>query len=394
MYSKKFIDLTGMHLGYYDVLGEAPPRIQPSGKVTTMWYCRCVCGKINIVEGGHLRNRPNISCGCIKKTTLIDLTGQTYNWIFVKNRAEDRRKSNGKFTTMWNCKCLLCGKMFIETGYKIKNGIRKSCGCISSKLKSESHLIDLTNTKHGRLLVKSRSENYNKPCGSTETMWNCICECGNECVKSRQYLLNSPYPSCNCWKKEIMSALNTKNIIGKIFGWLIPEERLPNKITAGGNSKVMYKCKCINCGSYTDVSAGNLVSGQVKSCGCIKSIGEKSIKEYLNKHSILHKTQYHFSDLYLTDPQWMLMFDFALLDKDGNILCLIEYQGKQHYYEQPSNPQFGKQQRDITDDMKKEYCFAHNIPLEEIRYDEDVEYRMNTIITTYVNPVPSSKEKV
>lgn len=50
---------------------------------------------------------------------------------------------------------------------------------------------------------------------------------------------------------------------------------------------------------------------------------------------------------------------------------------------------FGKQQREITDPMKREYCKAHNIALYEIRYDEVISDAIDKIITTHANFVPS-----
>lgn len=42
---------------------------------------------------------------------------------------------------------------------------------------------DLTGQRFGRLLVLSRAEDYIQPDGKHITMWNCLCDCGNECVK-------------------------------------------------------------------------------------------------------------------------------------------------------------------------------------------------------------------
>lgn len=389
LHQKSFKDLTGLHFGYYDVIEEAPSRIQPNRKTVTMWKCRCVCGKINEVSGNHLKNRPNISCGCMKRTTLDDLTGKTFGYIHINNRAEGQIKSNGKKRTMWNCTCLACGKNFVMDSYRVK--IQKSCGCIGIKRNQNARIIDYTGNKIGRLYIESRLEDYIKPSGGSERRWNCICDCGKKCVKTSQYLHKSPMPSCGCWKKEQTSELKTKDLIGQTFGYLIPEERLPSIRTSGGNTKVVYRCKCLNCGNYTTVTSGSLLSGQTRSCGCIKSMGELVVRAALINRSINFSTQFYFSDLYLTSPQWPLLFDFAILNDKNELICLIEYQGLQHYIETDKDGLFGKQQREITDRMKKEYCFAHNIPLVEIRYDEIIPEAIDRIITTYVNSVPSSE---
>lgn len=60
------------------------------------------------------------------------------------------------------------------------------------------------------------------------------------------------------------------------------------------------------------------------------------------------------------------------------MLFLIEYQGIQHYKEMENG--FGKQQREITDLQKREYCNKKNIKLYEIKYDEDIYNKIEYIL--------------
>lgn len=55
-------DLTNQKFGRLTVIGRAPNR----GK-NTMWYCKCECGNISIVNGGHLKNGHTQSCGCYRR---------------------------------------------------------------------------------------------------------------------------------------------------------------------------------------------------------------------------------------------------------------------------------------------------------------------------------------
>lgn len=52
-------------------------------------------------------------------------------------------------------------------------------------------------------------------------------------------------------------------LIGKKFTRLSPQECLKK------NGRIYWLCIC-DCGKYKEVSAGNLCSGEVKSCGCLK----------------------------------------------------------------------------------------------------------------------------
>lgn len=71
--------------------------------------------------------------------------------------------------------------------------------------------------------------------------------------------------------------------------------------------------------------------------------------------------------------------DFLIYLPNGDFIYL-EYQGKQHYEEDPNDPEFGKYQREITDPLKKWYCKNKRIPLYEIRYDEDTIERLIEIL--------------
>ena len=57
-----FIDLTGQCFGRLTVINRAP-----NHRAQTVWRCRCTCGNIVEVQGGHLRSGKIISCGCYKK---------------------------------------------------------------------------------------------------------------------------------------------------------------------------------------------------------------------------------------------------------------------------------------------------------------------------------------
>ena len=66
----------------------------------------------------------------------------------------------------------------------------------------------------------------------------------------------------------------------------------------------------------------------------------------------------------------LLRFDFAIF-RDGILLGLVEYQGSQHYELNASFSNNGLLQ--FHDDMKKEYCREHNIPLLELNKDSNLE---------------------
>lgn len=56
---------------------------------------------------------------------------------------------------------------------------------------------DLTGRRFGKLLVVSISEPYVSPSGVKRYAWNCICDCGNECVVRSDYLRRGQKLHCN-----------------------------------------------------------------------------------------------------------------------------------------------------------------------------------------------------
>lgn len=101
------------------------------------------------------------------------------------------------------------------------------------------------------------------------------------------------------------------------------------------------------------------------------SRGEIKIHEILEMNEINFIEEYEFPGLKSTNGR-PLRFDFAILDDDGNIDFLIEYQGKQHY--QPVSKFGGTRafyQQQYNDNQKRRFCALNNLKLVEIPYYEE-----------------------
>ena len=74
-------------------------------------------------------------------------------------------------------------------------------------------------------------------------------------------------------------------------------------------------------------------------------------------------------------------FDFALF-KNDKLRCIIEFDGKQHYSYiatwHKTQEDFKKSQ--LRDNEKTQFCQDHDIPLYRIKYDEDIEKRLEQIM--------------
>lgn len=83
------------------------------------------------------------------------------------------------------------------------------------------------------------------------------------------------------------------------------------------------------------------------------------IANILTNNNIDFKRQFSFDDLKNPKTNYKLRFDFAII-KNDKIVCLIEYQGEQHY--EKNNPWYSEDLIE-RDNLKKEYCDKNNILL-------------------------------
>ena len=103
------------------------------------------------------------------------------------------------------------------------------------------------------------------------------------------------------------------------------------------------------------------------------SRGEIKICDILDMAGLQYIEEYSFSDLVSSSGR-PLRFDFAVLDDNGDVDFLIEFQGIQHY---EAKSKFGGAQglyrQKYNDTQKRLYCEKHGIPLVEITYwDEHI----------------------
>lgn len=311
-----------------------------------------------------------------KKGPKIDLTGRQINYFNVIGwEFNENRNCN-----MWLCECD-CGNLSFQTSYELTSGRHKSCGCKSFELKSKAKFEDLSGQKIGRLLILERVDGiFRTPQGISQIKYRCLCDCGNIVEVFSGNLRKKNTLSCGCLNRELTSKRECIDITGQTFYLLTAIKRVDDYVSPAGNKAARWLCKC-ECGNYVVVNSNSLRRGLTKSCGCIRdSLGEHIIVEYLKENNIQSKQEYKFYDL-VTENGYCMRFDFAIFN-DQQLLCLIEFQGPQHYKAFLYNSKdFGKYQREVSDPAKKEYCHRHKIPLYEIRYDDNIQEKIQEIIT-------------
>lgn len=288
------------------------------------------------------------------------MTGKRIGKLTVLRR--DESKKGG--AAYWICQCD-CGNIISVRGQNLRDKKHPtlSCGCISktSHIRNTSELIGKT---FGRLTVLKRD--LSKPSGKGKTVyWICKCQCGNIVSVSGESLKKGRTKSCGCLRKQLITKKNTLNLAGKKYGKVTA---LKNTYHLSSHNSYLWQCKC-ECGKIFYASAEDLQSGHISSCGCSinSSRGETKIKDILEENHIPYISQYTFSDCRNPKTNYLLRFDFAILNNDNSIKKLIEFDGEQHYKE---NEHFKSSLKEIQerDNIKNEYCQKHNILLQRIPY--------------------------
>lgn len=299
--------------------------------------------------------------------------GDKFGRLTILYQCEDTVYKNNVSYITYVCKCD-CGNECKIIENNLIKGYTQSCGCLHKEKVREAIKKDLVGQRFGRLSVIEFDEDMSNIKG--KIYYKCKCDCGNIVSSASRCLIQGFTKSCGCLKSEKTSERLSLKLEGQRFGKLTVLERVGSIIDTNGNIHSFWKCKC-ECGTIKNIKSNDLVSGKVSSCGCLISKGEYEVRKYLNEHNIKYDTQYHFKDL-VSDKGRVLQFDFAFLNSDDTLNSLLEYNGIQHYKEQPM--EFGKQQREITDQQKSDYCNMHNIPLYTIRYDENIDQKLEEII--------------
>lgn len=175
---------------------------------------------------------------------LIALAGQRFGQLLVLERAGSReRPDNARYKdAAWLCRCD-CGVEKIIRGKDLRSGHTRSCGCLWHPA------ADLTGQRFGHLVAVERVGRY----------WKCLCDCGNTTVKSTGHLRCGNTKSCGCRSSSL------DDLTGRTFGRLTVLRRSPNRRTS---KAVVWLCAC-SCGTQTEVTANELRSAKIKSCGCL-----------------------------------------------------------------------------------------------------------------------------
>jgi len=179
----KAIDLSGQRFGRL----LAVERRAGSSKEAASWLCVCDCGNEKFVVTELLRNGHVKSCGCLhrdqlsERRSIKEKEGSRYGKLVIVGPA-GRGGSHGHYL-MWQCKCD-CGNEVIVEGKRLRDGSKRSCGCLISESITAAHAQDITGQRFGRLVAIKPIIGAKYPNGRAKRQWEFKCDCGKKTVST------------------------------------------------------------------------------------------------------------------------------------------------------------------------------------------------------------------
>lgn len=273
----------------------------------------------------------------------------------------------GHCYTKLKCKCD-CGNDTIVFASHFNSGHTTSCGC--AKHQQLKHRKDYSGKRFGNLTLMNPI--YGEKYG---TKYRCICDCGNIITVYLSALINGQSQCQKCKGKK--SSLNNR----KDYTGLFSKYGIKYLYPLYSKEHCWYwRCECGICGKEFNANATSVWTGNTKSCGCIKSSREVMIEKFLLENNIKYIREKTFDNCMC---KGRLKFDFAIYRND-KLLCLIEYDGEQHYI--PVNHWGGKESLSKIqerDQIKNTYCEKNHITLLRLSYklsDNEIKEKiLNTI---------------
>jgi len=223
-----------------------------------VWNCSCECGGSILLDTRALQRGLIRDCGCESKVkpSQKDLTGQLFGKLTALEPTQDRDR-NG--VTVWKCKCD-CGNEVLVSAALLKNGYKKSCGCLHKAL------TDLTGQQFGELTVIESAGRHN-----SVLYWRCRCSCGKETVVRHVYLRDGKTRSCGCFHAK--SFVENMKFVDETSVKML--EKIPERLNSSNSSgyngiyfnrknqkwiaQITFKRKTYYLGSYEKIEDAVLI---------------------------------------------------------------------------------------------------------------------------------------
>lgn len=131
------------------------------------------------------------------------------------------------------------------------------------------HYDDLSGRKFNQLTVLNKTDDIVYSNNSHHAAYQCRCDCGKIVTVRADAILSGHTRSCGCSRRVALLGKNLHDLSGQKFGRWTVLHRVESLSEPNGKKATMWHCKC-DCGTERDIRAGTLISGNSKSCGCLK----------------------------------------------------------------------------------------------------------------------------
>lgn len=177
---------------------------------------------------------------------MADLVGRVFAGLQVLQQEPGQEM-------LWKCRCACGSEITVEEADLVEKRVT-SCGCGRQRLPCG----DITGMRSGRLVAVEPTDQKRR----SSRLWRCRCDCGKEILTEPYKIRSQILTSCGCLRREKI----VRDITGQRFTRLVALERLERK----RGSSFLWRCQC-DCGKIVEVSSNSLLSGNTKSCGCLRS---------------------------------------------------------------------------------------------------------------------------
>ena len=213
--------------------------------------------------------------------------GQKFNHLTILEYIYNPEDKRYQYKHLFKCKCD-CGNECIKKVYSIIDNSIKTCAKLNCKFNKTNRLItkykECVGQKFNHLTILEYFYDENEKYGQFRYKFKCICDCGNECIRSSYEVINNKSKTCNyldCKFQQSGQVIEKyKSMIGQKFGHLTILEHFYNE-NGKMNQKHQFKCKC-DCGNECIRIAYLITKGDIKLCGRDCKFGStiQSIEKY------------------------------------------------------------------------------------------------------------------
>ena len=273
------VDYTGQKFNYLTILS----KFKKEGNGESFVRCRCDCGRIKEARLHHVIKGAIKTCGayeCRRKLSdgyMKDFTGQKFSRLTILSQ----EKKGGKWFVLCRCDC---GRVKTKNLNCIRNGSTKTCGAVKCQEKLDGFAFERLKKYIGQkfnfLTVLSH---YKK---GRVYFFRCRCDCGRSKKVRAYYVIHGMTKSCDsreCREKAFYQKTGyhynedrVKDITGMKFSRLRVKKLLSEELTSNRKIKRIWLCKC-DCGKTYKTIANPLLTGKVRSCGCLNTESRKEI---------------------------------------------------------------------------------------------------------------------